>query len=152
MPKCTLFGKNIKTSTTYNSAKPLPTLSAPNQKIQLDFAGSIIDDNEGKIYILVAIDRFSKYPSVMLIKTASAKKIVKFLRSYIRNHGIPETIITDHGSGFKPDVVKEFRKSRGIKHVLTAVGDHRSCGLVERSIQTIKRKLGTERLDPSIKT
>ena len=78
-----LFGKNIKTSTTYNSAKPQPTLSAPDQKIQLDFAGSIIDDKEGKIYILVAIDRFSKYPSVMLIKTASAKKIVKFLRSYI---------------------------------------------------------------------
>ena len=67
------------------------------------------------------------------------------------NHGIPETIRTDHGSGFKPDVVTEFRKSRDIKHVLTAVGDHRSCGLVERSIETIKRKLGTERLDPSFK-
>ena len=35
--------------------------------------------------------------------------------------------------------------------MLTAVGDHRSCGLVERSIQTIKRKLGTEKLDPNFK-
>ena len=48
-PECTLFGKNIKTSTTYNSAKPLPTLSAPNQEIQFDFAGPIIDDKEGKL-------------------------------------------------------------------------------------------------------
>ena len=31
------------------------------------------------------------------------------------------------------------------------MGDHRSCGLVERSIQTIKRKLGTEKLDPNFK-
>ena len=85
-PECTLFGKNIKTSTAYNSAKPLPQLSAPNQEIQLDFAGPIIDDKKGKIYKLVAIDRLSKYPSVMLTKTTSAKKIVKFLRSYIRNH------------------------------------------------------------------
>ena len=86
----------------------------------------------------------------MLTKT-SAKKIIKFLRSYVRSHGIPVSIRTDHGSGFKCEVVKEFCKSRGIKHVITAVGDHRSCGLVERSIQTIKRKLGTERLDPSFK-
>ena len=74
MPECTLFGKNIKSSTTYNSAKPLPTLSAPNQELQLDFAGPLIDDKKGKIYILVAIGRFSKYPSVMLTKTTSAKK------------------------------------------------------------------------------
>ena len=55
-PECTLFGKNIKTSTTYNSAKPLPPLSAPNQELQLDFAGPLIHDKKGKIYILVAID------------------------------------------------------------------------------------------------
>ena len=73
-PKCTLFGKNIKISATYNSAKPLPPLSAPNQELQLDFAGPLIDDKKGKIYILVAIDRFSKFPSVMLTKTTSAKK------------------------------------------------------------------------------
>ena len=73
-PECTLFGKNIKTSATYNSAKPLSTLSAPNQKLQLDFAGPLKDDKKGKIYILVAIDRFSKFPSVMLTKSTSAKK------------------------------------------------------------------------------
>ena len=148
-PECTLFGKNIKTSATYNSAKPLPPLSAPNQELQLDFAGPLIDDKKGKIYILVAKDCFSKFPSVMLTKTTSANKIVKFLRSYIRNHGVPESIRTDHGSGFNSGVVKEFCKSRVIKHIFTAVGDHRSCGLVERSIQTIKRKLGTDKLDPN---
>ena len=119
--------------------------------MQLVFAGPLKYDKKGKIYILVGINRFSKFPSVMLSKTTSAKKIVKFLRSYIRNHGIPESIRTDHGSAFNSEVVKEFCNSRGIKHILTAVGDHRSCGLVERSIQTIKRKLGAEKLDPYFK-
>ena len=126
-PECLLFGKNIKTSATYNSDKPLPPLSAPNQELHFDFAGPLIDDKKGKINILVAIDRFSKFPSVILTKATSAKKIVKFLRSYIRNHGIPESIRTDHGSGFNSDVVKDFCKSTGIKQILTAVGDHRSC-------------------------
>ena len=40
-PECTLFGKNIKTSTTYNSAKPLPPLSAPNPEQNPTFCGSV---------------------------------------------------------------------------------------------------------------
>ena len=161
-PECTLFGKNIKISATYNSAKPLTPLSAPNQVLHLDFAGPLTEDKKGKIYILVAIDRFSKLPSVMLTKTTSAKQTVKFFTImvyrkgswyivYFYDHGIPESNRTDHGSGFNSDVVKEFCKIRGIKHILTAVGDHRSCCQVERSIQTIKRKLGTEKLDPNFK-
>ena len=47
-PECTLFGKIIKTSKTYKSARPLTLLSAPNQELQLDFAGPLIDDKEGK--------------------------------------------------------------------------------------------------------
>ena len=47
-PDCTLFGKNIKTSTTYNSAQPLPPLSAPNQDSHFGFAGPLIDYKKGK--------------------------------------------------------------------------------------------------------
>ena len=35
-----------------------------------------------------------------------------------------------------------------VKHILSPVGDHRGSGLVERSIHTIKRNLGTEKFDP----
>ena len=61
--------------------------------------------------------------------------------SYILIHGFPQTIRTDYGSGFK-----ENCRDRGIKHILTPVGDYRGKGLVERSIQTIKRKLAKEKL------
>ena len=47
--------------------------------------------------------------------------------------------------------MKEFCLNRGIKHILSPVGDHRGSGLVERSIQTIKRKLGVAQLDPDFK-
>ena len=56
-----VFGKSIKTSKTYKSAKPLPSLSAPNQEIQFDLASRLIDEKVGKMFILVAVDRFSKY-------------------------------------------------------------------------------------------
>ena len=147
--ECTLYGKNLKPVKTFHTAQTLPQLTGPNQELQLDFAGPILDDKGVKIFLLVAIDRFSKFPSVLITKTTGAKKVTKFLESYIRIHGLPHSIRTDHGSGFKNDMVQQFCSSKGIKHILSPVGDHRGSGLVERMIQTIKRKLGTEQLDPN---
>ena len=100
---------------------------------------------------MVALDWFYKFPSVLISKTTGAKKVIKFLDSYVRIHGFPHSIRTDHGSGFKNNLVQEFCSNRGIKHTLSPVGDHRGSGLVERSIQTIKRKLGVAKLDPNFK-
>ena len=149
--ECTLFGKNLKPASTFFTAQPLLVLSGPNQELQLDFAGPILDDKGTKIFLLVAIDRFSKFSSVLISKTTWAKKVTKFLESYIRIHGLPHSIRMDHSSGFKNYLVLEFCSSRGIKHVLSPVGDHRGSGLVERTIQTIQKKLGVAKFDPNFK-
>ena len=67
-------------------------------------------------------------------------------------HGIPKSIRTDRGSGFKSAVLKNFCNNLGIDHVFCPVGDHRGCGLVERTIQTMKRKLGTVAFSPQYKS
>ena len=54
--------------------------------------------------------------------------MVKFLEAYIRNHGIPKSIRTDHGSGFKNTLLKEFCENLGIDQLFCPVGDHRGCG------------------------
>ena len=71
----TLYGKNIKPAKTFHTAQTLPNLSGPNQELQLDFAGPILDDKGSKLFLLIAIDRFSKFPSVLITKTTGAKKI-----------------------------------------------------------------------------
>ena len=145
----TLFGKNLKPTRTFKNAHFLPNLSGPNQELQFDFAGPILDDQGNKTFLLVTFDRFSIILSVLVMKTTGAKTVVKFLDSYIRNHGLPQSIRTDQRSGFKNDMVKQFFSSRGIINILPPAGDHRGSCLVERSIQTIKRKLGTAKLDPN---
>ena len=69
----TLYGKILKPAKTFHTAQTLPNLSGPNQELQLDFAGPILDDKGSKIFLLVAIDRFSKFPSVLITKTTGAK-------------------------------------------------------------------------------
>ena len=104
------------------------------------------------MYLLVAIDRFSKFPSVKVTKTTSVKCAVKFLRSYIDIHGIPELIRSDQFSGFKGKTLKKFCSDLNIEQNFCPVGDHRGCGLVERTIQTIKKRLGARSLEENNKS
>ena len=145
-PQCTKFGKNLKANASFNSTKPLPLLSGPNEKLQLDYAGPLLDSDGNSIYILVAIDRYSKYPSAMITRSTGGRKINKFLKTYIQQHSIPKSIKTDQYSGFKNKLVQAFCKDKNIAQNFCPVVDHCGCGLVERSVQTIKRRLGASRL------
>ena len=150
--ECTRYGKNAKYIIPKNSSQPLPLLSQPGQEVQLDYAGPLEDHKGKKIYLLVAIDRFSKFPSVKVTKSTGGKSTIKFLRSYIDTHGIPESIKTDQFSGFKGKAMKKFCLEHNIEQKFCPVGDHRGCGLVERTIQTIKRRLGVMLLEENVKS
>ena len=98
---CTRYGKKVKYIIPKNESKPLPLLTQPGQELQLDYAGLLEDQKGKKIYFLTAIDRYSKFPSVKISKSTGGKSSVKFLRTYIDTHGIPESIRNDQFSGFK---------------------------------------------------
>ena len=151
--ECTKFGMNLKSSHTFNSLLPLPPLLAPNEKLQLDFAGPLQDEKGKRVFIFVTVDCFSKFPSVLLTKNTGSKKVIKFLEAYIRINGIPKFIRTDHGSGFKNALLKLFCKKNweSINYSVQSVTTVAGCGLVERTIQTIKRELGTEAFSPQYK-
>ena len=140
--ECTRYGKNAKYILPKSSSQPLPLLSQPGQEVQLDYAGPLEDFKGKKIYLLTAIDRFSKFPLVKVTKSTGEKTTIKFLRSYIDTHGIPESIKTDQFSGFKRKVMKKVCLEYNIEQKFCPVGDYSGCGLVERTIQTIKRRLG----------
>ena len=59
----------------------LEILTEPNQEIQLDFAGPIKSETRGDVYILVAINRFSEWPTAQICKSTERFKIFnKILR------------------------------------------------------------------------
>ena len=127
-------------------------MSQPGQELQLDYAGPLEDHKGKKIYLLVAIDRYSKFPSVKVTKSTGGKSTIKFLRTYIDKHGIPESIKTDQFSGFKGKAMKKFCTENNTAQKFCPVGDHRGCGLVERTIQTIKRRLGVMLLEEKVQS
>ena len=74
------------------------------------------------------------------------------MRSYIDMHGIPESIRSDQFSGFKGKTLKKFCSDLNIEQKFSPVGDHRGCGLVDGTIQTVKRRLEVMLLEENNKS
>ena len=59
--QCTDIGKNLKTVIPKSKWHPHKLCQEPNEEIQIDFGGPILNEKDLKIYILTCICRYSKY-------------------------------------------------------------------------------------------
>ena len=142
-PECTATGKNLKLILRKNQLGIIPEPMKPNESVQLDFWGPIIYLNESRKYVLVAFDRFSRWPSAMVCRNNRFDKILKFLKSYRTNHGVPRKIHVDQGASCMSNEIKAFCKGEGIEIIKSPVIDHRATGCVERTIDGLKNSLLT---------
>ena len=77
-PSCRAAGKNITTQIPSTEKNNLEILTGLNQEIQLDFAGPIKSNTRGNEYILVAVDRFSKWHTAQVCKNLDTRTVLKF--------------------------------------------------------------------------
>ena len=128
----------------------LPRLSEPNEEIQLDFAGLIVDTKSpnNEHYILAAVDRFSRYPSAIVHTNCDTQTAREFLNQYCTFQGIPRSILCDQAQAFKSRAFEIYCKGKNIKLIFSPTHDHRASGMVERLIQTLKRRIATMNIDP----
>ena len=116
----------------------------------MDFAGPIpIKNNTQNNYILVTVDRLSRYPHAEIFNNCDTNTAIEYLESYCKVHGIPRSIRCDQAQAFKAKEIDIFCKNKNIKLILAPAGDHRGTGMVERLIKTIKRRLAALDIDPN---
>ena len=144
---CTDIGKNLKPVVPESKWKPLLNWSEPNEEIQIDFGGPITNEKDQDFYFLACIDRFSKFPTVEVFEEANGPNILKFLDDYSHIHGVSRNIRLDQARCLIGNRVKTFCKQHNINILTATANDHRAIGLVERLIQTIKRRLSCMKLD-----
>ena len=118
----------------------LEILSEPNQEIQFDFAGPIKSMTRGDVYILVVLDRYSKWPTAQICKNTDLRTVSNFLTKYCSDNGTPRprSIRTDNGSCFKSNELKELCNRENIKSDRRTPNLHTGTAQVERTIRTIK--------------
>ena len=66
-------------------------------------------------YLLVMVDKFTKWIEAKPVKTAESGLVIDFIYGVVHRYGIPRSIITDNGSNFTADEVKNWCANLGIK-------------------------------------
>ena len=112
----------------------------------MDFAGPLTNSNKDT-YILVTVDRYSRYPHAEIYKNCDKDTAINYLKDYKKFHGIPRSIRCDQAQAFKAKNFEIYCKDNNIRLILAPTGDHRGTGMVERLIQTLKRRLAAINVD-----
>ena len=71
------------------------------------------------------------------------------MQLYISNNEVPRRLRCDQAQTFGAKKFQLFRNTNNIKLLFAPVDNHRAIGVVERVIQTLKRRLGDMRIDPA---
>lgn len=118
------------------------TASRPFQKIFLDLVGPISPlGSEGNNYIFTCNCDLTKYAIATPIKDCSALTTAKALiHSVILKYGFPDEIVTDNGTNFISDTLKEVTKILKIKKTLTSPY-HPQSNQIERYHRTLSTYL-----------
>jgi len=113
-------------------------IKEPFYQIGIDFVGPLPITERGNRYIIVAMDYFTKWPEARAVSEATAKETSRFIyEDIICRHGCPKKILSDRGSHFNNQLIKELMKKFEIRHNLSTPYHPKTNGLVERFNKTL---------------
>ena len=108
------------------------------QRVAMDIVGILPETVNKNKYILTFQDDLTKFSQAFAIPNHEAKEVAKKLFIFISLYGIPRTILTDQGSEFTSNLLKEMSQLFKIKHLTSTAYHPQTNGALERSHSTLK--------------
>ena len=85
-------------------------------------------DRNGNTCAIIIVEHFSHFPQVYAAKDYGAETVVATLLKHFATFGTFDEIVSDPGSAFMSDVVKQFNELIGMRHKVSLIGRHESNG------------------------
>ncbi|UYV65696.1 hypothetical protein LAZ67_3005170, partial [Cordylochernes scorpioides] len=118
--------------------QPIPPANFPFERIGIDFVGPLPSTKNRKKWIIVLTDYYTRYAETKAVSEATVKEVSKFLvEDIFLRHGAPQYLISDRGSQFTSNLMKEVMKTCKIKHCFTTSYHPQTNGLKERLNRTL---------------
>lgn len=127
----------------------MPIIDTPFEHVAVDLVGPLYPiTDKGNRYILTAVDYSSRYPEAAALKNIDTETVAEALVEIFSRVGIPREVLSDMGTQFTSNVMKEVGRLLSFKQLVTTPY-HPACnGLVEKFNGTLKsmlRKMSSER-------
>ncbi|PKI73233.1 hypothetical protein CRG98_006368 [Punica granatum] len=107
----------------------------------MDVIGSINPQaSNGHLFILVAIDYFTKWIETITLASVTAKVVARFLkRDIIAQYGVPTTLVTDNAENLNNKLIDELCAQFKIQHRNFSPYRPQMNGAVEAANKIIKK-------------
>ena len=120
----------------------MPLIATPFDRIAVDIVGPLSPVSEqGHRYILSVIDVATRYPEAIPLKDISSVAVAEALFSIFTRLGFPKEILSDRGTQFNSELMKQFHSLCACKGIRTSPYHAQSNGTVERFHGTLKSML-----------
>ena len=98
----------------------VPLIDMPFKRVAIDLIGPISPPSkEGHQYILTLVDYSTRYPEAVPLKNIDTETVAEALVDIFSRLGIPEDILSDLGTQFVSDCMKEVARLLSIKQLTT---------------------------------
>ena len=140
---CDICQRTIqKGRVTKVSLGKLPLIDTPFKRVAVDIVGPIEPRSERKSrYILTMIDYATRYPEAVALPGIETERVAEALMEMFSRVGIPDEMLTDCGSQFTTEVMKEVSRLLSLQQLTTAPYHPICNGLIERFHMTLKQML-----------
>ncbi|XP_052710767.1 uncharacterized protein LOC128185133 [Crassostrea angulata] len=120
----------------------MPLISEPFHRVAADIVGPLDPrTTKGNKYILTIIDFATRYPEAVALSGKETERVAEALVDVFSHVGVPREILTDQGTQFTSDVMKEVSRLLSLKRITTTPYHPMCNGLVEKFNGTLKQML-----------
>jgi hypothetical protein len=131
---CLKCQKNKPKTKTKEALTITPTPEKPFDQIVIDTIGPFLPTQNGNKYAVTMICNLSKFLITAPTKTKEAKEVAKAIfDNFILIYGPMKNILTDQGTEYKNEVIKELTNLLQIEHHTSTPYHHETVGSVERN-------------------
>lgn len=120
---------------------PIPAVCEPFNHLIVDCVGPLPRSKSGSEYLLTIMCQVTRYPAAFVLRSITAKSVIKALSQFMSVFGIPKIIQSDQGTNFTSGVFEEALRQLNIKHNISTSYHPQSQVALERFHQSLKSLL-----------
>jgi transposase InsO family protein len=109
------------------------TASGPMEVLNIDYEGPFPEDEYGNTQVLTIIDTFTRAVGLYAVPNLEARHTARMLVRHIGIFGCPSRIVSDRGTHFTAEIIRELMVLLGTDHKLTLVASKQENAAVENA-------------------
>jgi hypothetical protein len=138
---CVLCQKNSSMLPPYQEKFKSTMVQSIWDTWEIDIIGPLPVDHRSKKYILVCIDKFSRYTMAFALKNIESETIKRKLATLTSIYGSPTYVQTDNASNLTSKLMDEWLTDENINRINVIAYRHQAQGLVERQNANLESEI-----------